>query len=123
MGTHTIQASVTVANGVLTATIGPVQVDVPNIAAETEGQTLQWVITGDEATVFNPTDYLVWNAPNSPLTPPTVSRSSDGKTLTASYENTVEGSAPVQWAYTVNMLHGTQRVRIDPEVDNLPPNP
>ncbi|HJQ37409.1 MAG TPA: hypothetical protein VKB93_09740 [Thermoanaerobaculia bacterium] len=43
--------------------------------------------------------------------------------MTASYENTVEGSAPVQWAYTVNMLHGTQRVRIDPEVDNLPPNP
>ena len=119
---HTIQAAVNVVDGIITASVGPITVNVPNVANNNDDQFLEWVISEGDA-VFDPGAGIIWNLTTATNpAPPTFTRSADGKKLTSAvYQNTFEGE--VKWFYTVNMLLGNQRVRIDPEVDNLPPNP
>ncbi len=121
---HTIQASVNVVDGFLAATVGPVTVDVPNVASENDDQVLEWKITEGDAIFDTDQPIILNNATAATPAFPPITRSADGKTVTSAvFQNTAQGTSPVKWFYTVNMWLGTQHVRIDPEVDNLPPNP
>lgn len=81
---------------------------------------LQWVITGDDGS-FHETNPFTWNTSATEPPPPTVTRRSNTMLESTEYTNTVKGTSPLTWRYTLRVTRGTATVAIDPEVDNEAP--
>lgn len=118
----TINTSVMVMNDVIFASLGPIDVQVTNFVHTNEETILVWSIP-EGGGVFDADNPFTWNTRNTEPAPPAVSRVNDRQLQSEPYKNTVEGNAPLTWVYTVRISKAGQRIGIDPEVDNLPPNP
>ncbi|HJQ37408.1 MAG TPA: hypothetical protein VKB93_09735 [Thermoanaerobaculia bacterium] len=118
----TINTSVMVMNDVITAALGPINVQVTNFKHTNEETILVWNIP-EGGGMFDPDNPFTWNTMNTDPDPPAVKRVNDRQLQSAPYKNTVAGDATLTWVYTVRINKAGQRIGIDPEVDNLPPNP
>ena len=74
--------------------------------------TLVWEAQG--VGTFPESDYFAWKSGGPGSLP---QRSSDGKTLTLTYDNT----APSTWSYMITLATGGCTVAIDPDIHNDPP--
>lgn len=82
-------------------------------------QTITWTAAGADA-VFPESSFFNWKTSPAPLSGSTPTRSSDGKTLTLSYNNNFSDTV---WEYGIRIANSSSNVHIDPEIDNDPPNP
>jgi hypothetical protein len=114
MATHTVNINMQVNDSALQLTLSPFKRGV----AKGDAQTVVWRC--GHGVQFPATNYFAWK-PSAIGTPGLPTRSTDGKTLSITYDNTP--STP-NWAYTV-AVQDTARteliVTIDPDIDNDPP--
>ncbi len=80
-------------------------------------QTITWQAAGPDAR-FPSSNYFQWKTNPPPLSGTIPTRSSDGQTLTLSYNNTFGGEV---WVYGVTIENDETSINIDPEIDNGPP--
>ena len=80
-------------------------------------QVLTWHASGPN-TSFPETNYFWWKTVPPPLGGTIPTRSSDGQTLTLSYDNDGPGEV---WSYGVAITDGTATINIDPEIENERP--
>lgn len=81
-------------------------------------QTITWSAAGPDAR-FPSSNYFWWKTDPPPLGGTIPTRSSDGQTLTLSYNNEHGGT----WVYGVRIENDETSIGIDPEIDNGPPRP
>ncbi|HYH09470.1 MAG TPA: hypothetical protein VEK11_20655 [Thermoanaerobaculia bacterium] len=74
--------------------------------------TIVWEAQSD--TTFPASDFFSWKSGGPGYIP---TRSTDGKTLTLTYDNT----APATWSYMITLANDTASVVIDPDIHNDPP--
>lgn len=108
MATHKVNCAMQKNPNAVTVTVAPFKRDVKDGAP-----TLIWEADGAN-TIFPTTDFFAWKTGGTGTLPV---RSSDGKTLTLSYTQTVASL----WTYMVTIENGGCKVIVDPEVDNDPP--
>jgi hypothetical protein len=79
-------------------------------------QTITWSVAGPNAR-FPENNFFWWKTEPPPLGGTIPTRSSDGQTLTLSYNNEHGGV----WVYGIRVENDETSIAIDPEVDNGPP--
>lgn len=79
--------------------------------------TIEWTLHGTPGWKFTNTNFHNWKSGSGQ---PAVSRTSDVKLTSASYPPPENGA---RWSYGVRITNDTLTLKVDPEVDNLPPIP
>ena len=81
-------------------------------------QTIRRIAAGP-GTIFSARNYFSWKTSPPPLGGALPSRSSDGRTLELTYNNTYD----VKWEYALTVENNVSGpIFIDPEIDNVTPS-